>query len=131
MSQPEQQTGQSKSESTPSLVFEITTLSQRADLRPTGIDRIQLEIAMELGKHGPSQVAFRTFNSRQQRFDRVSNLTVQELGRRIRCATSQRGSARLQRSTGCGDLPTSIQPLSHASARPPLPEGHAPSTTRR
>ena len=95
-----------KNSAAPALVFDITTLSQRAHLRPTGIDRIQLEIAMELVEQGPSHVAFCTYNSRYQRFDRVSSLTVQELGRRMRGAASpsqdQPGSSRTRTAANSG-----------------------------
>lgn len=72
----------------PALVFDITTLSQRANLRPTGIDRIQLEIASVLADQGSPRVAFCTYNSKHQRFERVSQATVRELATRMRGASA-------------------------------------------
>lgn len=62
----------------PELVFDVTTLILRAHVRPTGIDRVQLETARVLAEEPSSRVQFCWYDASTRIYVRVDRPTVLE-----------------------------------------------------
>ncbi len=80
------------------LVFDVSTLVARSSIRPTGIDRVQLETALELIELAPDRVMFCAYNPVERVYDRVSQEVVS------RMASRMRGRPLTGASTGSNDL---------------------------
>jgi glycosyltransferase involved in cell wall biosynthesis len=76
-----------RSEASPSLVFDVSTLTARAHRRPTGIERIQLEIALAMVKQSRADVSFCRYDAAGGRFEIVSHAEVQAIGDLMRGAS--------------------------------------------
>lgn len=78
-------------EGTPArLVFDVTGLVLRADRRPTGIERVMMEIALELLAEGRRDIEFCSFDAELGTFGDVSPLDVEHLAKQMRGSSSVR-----------------------------------------
>ena len=110
------------------LVFDVSTLVARSDVRPTGIDRVTLETALALIDVREASVSFCRFDRAGGTYEQVSSETVRALAVRIRGDERQPMSERTSDSRRPMDYTTirdfSKKALDRAMRRLPAARTH-------